>query len=87
MTKHYNGSIAKIGYQSATDALKNALKNALKASGKSGGDNIVAKIMLVYEKIAENPRTSLRAIAQKLGLSDRAVDEYIVILNNTGALC
>ena len=83
MTKHYNGSIAKIGYQSATDALKNALK----ASGKSGGDDIVAKIMLVYEKIAENPRTSLRAIAQKLGLSDRAVDEYIVILKNTGALC
>ena len=86
MTKHYNGSIAKIGYQSANDALKNALKNALKASGKSGEDDIVAKIMLVYEKIAENHRTSLRAIAQELGLSDRAVDEYIVILKNAGAL-
>ena len=86
MTKHYSGPIANIGFQSANDALKNALKNALKESGKSGGDDIVGKITLVYEKIVDNPRVSLSVIAQELGLSDRAVDEYIVILKNAGAL-
>ena len=86
MTKHCSSLIANIGSQSANDTLKNALKNTLKESGKSGGDDIVAKIMLFYEKIVKNPRASLSAIAQELGLSDRAVDEYIVILKNACAL-
>ena len=80
------GPIANIVFQSANDALKNALNNALKESGKSGVDDVVTKIMLVYEKIAEPPRTSLSAIAQELGLSERVVDEYIVILKNAGVL-
>ena len=49
MTNHYSSPIANIGSQSTNDTLKNALKE----SGKSGGDDIVAKIMLVYEKITE----------------------------------
>ncbi len=72
--------------QSADDALKNALKNALKGFGKSSGDDIVAKIIQVYGEIAKNPSVSLSAIAQELGLSDRTVDEYVVILKNAGAL-
>lgn len=80
------GPFANIDSPSANDALKNALKNALKESGKSGVDDVVAKIMLVYEKIAAPPRTSLSAIAQELELSERAVDEYIVILKNAGVL-
>ncbi len=69
MTMHYSGLLANRSSQSANDALKE--------SEKSGGDDALAKIILVYEKIEANPRTSLSTIAQELGLSDRAIDEYI----------
>ncbi len=59
MTKHYSSPIANIGSQSANDTLKNALKE----SGKSGGDDIVAKIMLVYEKITEKNRIFFTVLA------------------------
>ena len=72
--------------QSASDALKGALKNALKELGKNDGDDIVGKIVLVYEKIAENSNISLSAIAQMSGLSDRAVDEYVAILKAAGIM-
>ena len=81
-----NSPIDGQNVQRADDALKNALKNALKGSGKSSGDDIVAKITRVYGEIVKNPSASLSAIAQELGLSDRTVDEYIVILKGAGAL-
>ena len=72
--------------QSAMDALRNALRNALKELRKNASDDVVEKIVLVYGKITENHNVTLSAIAAELNLSERAVDEYIVVLKCAGAL-
>ena len=71
-----------VNLQSANDALKTALKSL----GKNEDDEIVAKIFGVYTEIADNPSVTLSAIAQTLGLSERAVDEYVSILKEAGVL-
>ena len=63
-----------------------ALRNALKESGKNASDDVVEKIVLVYEKITENHNVTLSAIAAELNLSERAVDEYVAVLKCAGAL-
>lgn len=68
--------------QSAMDALRNALKELR----KNASDDVVEKIVLVYGKITENHNVTLSAIAAELNLSERAVDEYIVVLKCAGAL-
>ena len=75
-----------VNLQSANDALKTALKTALKSHVKSEDDEIVAKIFGVYAEIAETPSVTLSVIAQTLGLSERAVDEYVSILKGIGVL-
>ena len=72
----------RVNMQSANDALKTALKSL----GKNEDDEIVAKILSVFTEIADNPSTTLSAIAQTLGLSERAVDEYVSILKGIGVL-
>ena len=67
-------------------ALKAALKVALKAALKDDNDEIVAKILAVYKEIANNTTISLSAVAEKVGLSARTVDEYVGIMKSANVI-
>ena len=66
-------------------ALRVALKTALKTALKDD-DEIVAKILAVYKGIANNTTISLSAVAEKVGLSARTVDEYVGIMKSAKVL-
>ena len=72
--------------QSADISLRIALKAALRGSGRDDGDGMVSKLIEVYRKIAEDPRITLSAVAKTTGLSERTIDEYVLILKTCGAL-
>ena len=63
-----------------------ALKTALKTALKDDNDEIVAKILAVYKEIASNTSISLSAVAEKVGLSARTVDEYVGIMKSANVL-
>ena len=63
-----------------------ALKTALKTAFKDDNDEIVAKILAVYNEIANNTTISLSAVAEKVGLSARTVDEYVGIMKSANVL-
>ena len=63
-----------------------ALKTALKTALKDDNDEIVAKILAVYKEIANNTTISLSAVAEKVGLSARTVDEYVGIMKSAKVL-
>lgn len=67
-------------------ALKVALKVALKTALKDDNDEIVAKILAVYKEIANDTTISLSAVAEKVGLSPRTVDEYVGIMKSAKVL-
>lgn len=71
---------------SAESALRVALKSALRAKSKNYADVIVDKIMAVRAELQGNPRVSLSAIAARIGLSERIVDEYVSLLKEAGAV-
>ena len=59
---------------------------ALKAALKDDNDEIVVKILAVYKEIANSTTISLSAVAEKVGLSARTVDEYVGILKSANVL-
>ena len=59
---------------------------ALKTALKDDNDEIVAKILAVYKEIANNTSISLSAVAEKVGLSARTVDEYVGIMKSANVL-
>ena len=63
-----------------------ALKVALKTALKDDNDEIVAKMLAVYKEIANNTTISLSAVAEKVGLSARTVDEYVGIMKSAKVL-
>lgn len=67
-------------------ALKAALKAALKTALKDDNDEIVARMLAVYKEIASNTAISLSAVAEKVGLSARTVDEYVGIMKSANVL-
>ena len=81
-----NGSENILEAQSADISLRIALKAALRGSERDDGDGMVSKLIEVYRKIAEDPRIALSVVAEKTGLSERTIDEYVSILKTCGAL-
>jgi len=71
---------------SAESALRAALKSALRNKSKNDTDVIVDKIMAVRAELQGSPRSSLSAIAARIGLSERIVDEYVSLLKEVGAV-
>ncbi|MBW6484992.1 MAG: winged helix-turn-helix transcriptional regulator [Syntrophobacterales bacterium] len=84
-------------YTIPVSRVKNTSQQAVipeKASGKTLVDGLVARLAdglaesqrLMLELIAENPRISKRAMAEKIGISTTAIDKNIAALKTKGLL-
>ena len=84
--QHQSSVVNERACEISGGALKVALKVALKTALKDDNDEIVAKILAVYKEIANDTTISLSAVAEKVGLSPRTVDEYVGIMKSAKVL-